>query len=323
MTASSSGTPVLLGVDGGGTTTKAWLAEPGCRVLGRGKSGPSNAKAVGLETARRALDAAIRAAFDDARLAPAPVDVACFGLAGFDQPGDRRILAGWAEEAQWAHRLVSAIDGDLVVAAGTPEGWGIGVIAGTGSIAVGRAPDGRTARAGGWGHLIGDEGSGYAVVLEALRLVVRRTDGREPPPAGRDLLTERLCAALGVTQGSQIVASIYSPEFDRARIASLAPEVLAVCAESPEGAQRLLAPAGEALAEMVVAVARSLGWLSGVLPLAVAGGFLLSAPAVLQAMTDGLTQQGYQSAVTPVPDPVRGAVLLAERALASERWPPV
>ena len=90
-------------------------------------------------------------AFDDAHLAPAPVDVACLGLAGFDRPGDRRILAGWAEEARWAHRLVLANDGDLVIAAGTPEGWGIGVIAGTGSIAVGRARNGRTARAGGWG----------------------------------------------------------------------------------------------------------------------------------------------------------------------------
>ena len=66
--------------------------------------------------------------------------------------------------------LCSVNDGDLVVAAGTPEGWGVGLIAGTGSIAVGRAPDGRTARAGGWGHLIGDEGSAYGVVLDALRL---------------------------------------------------------------------------------------------------------------------------------------------------------
>ncbi len=205
-----------------------------------------------------------------------------------------------------------------MIAAGTPEGWGIGVIAGTGSIAVGRTADGRTARAGGWGHLIGDEGSAYAVVLDALRLVARRADGRDPLPAGRDELTERLCAALGVTQGSEIVASIYSPEFDRARMASLAPEVLAACVASPEAARRLLAPAGAALAEMVVAVARSLGWFSGVLPLAAAGGFLLSAPAVLQAMTDGLTQQGYQAAVTLVHEPVRGAVLLAERALAGE-----
>jgi N-acetylglucosamine kinase-like BadF-type ATPase len=82
----------LLGVDGGGTTTEAWLAEPGLRILGRGTAGPSNAKAVGLTAARQALDAAIRAAFDDAGLGFAPVDVAC--LAGGLRPAriDRKIL---------------------------------------------------------------------------------------------------------------------------------------------------------------------------------------------------------------------------------------
>ena len=131
---------MLLGVDGGGTSTEAWLAEVGGEVLGRGVSGPSNAKAVGMEAARQALDAALDAAFDDAGLEPAPVDAACLGLAGFDRPDDRTILTGWADEARLARRLVLVNDGDLVVAAGTPEGWGVGVIAGTGSIAVGRAP---------------------------------------------------------------------------------------------------------------------------------------------------------------------------------------
>lgn len=320
MTASSSShsRTNLLGVDGGGTSTVAWLAEPQCKILGRGRAGPSNAKAVGLEAARAAIDGAICEAFEDARLPRAPVDVACLGLAGFDRPSDRDVLAAWCRDAGWANRLVTANDGDLVIAAGTPEGWGIGVIAGTGSIAVGRTPDGRTARAGGWGYKIGDEGSGHAVVLDALRLVVRRADGREQRPSGRDLLTERLCTTLGVTQPSQIVTAIYAPDFDRARMAALAPEVLAACAASPDDSHRLLAPAGAALGEMAIAVARSLGWFTGELPLAVAGGFLLSAPAVLDAMLDRLTRAGYRVASSPVPDPVRGAVFLAERALRQE-----
>ena len=321
LTHSASRKPVrLLGVDGGGTATKVWLAEPGCRVLGRGAAGPSNAKAVGLEAAHLALDSAIRAAFDDAGLAPAPVDAACLGLAGFDRPDDRKILTRWVDEGRWADRHLLVNDGDLVVAAGTPEGWGVGVIAGTGSIAVGRAPDGRTARAGGWGHLIGDEGSAYCVVLEALRLVAHRADGREPRPSGPDPLTKRLCAALGVAEASQIVTALYAPEFDRARIASLAPEVLAACAEVPEDAERLLLPAGAALADTVAAVARALGWPSGFLPLATAGGFLLSAATVRQELIDGLTRRGYQVGVTPVPDPVRGAVILAERTFAGARY---
>lgn len=312
--------PMLLGVDGGGTSTEAWLAEVGGEVVGRGSSGPSNAKAVGMEAARRALDAAIRAAFDDAGLEPAPVEVACLGLAGFDRPDDRAILTGWANEARVARRLVLVNDGDLVVAAGTPEGWGVGVIAGTGSIAVGRTPDGRTARAGGWGHLIGDEGSAYVLVLDALRLVARRDDGREPRAVaagpGPDPLTARLCRALGVERASQIVTAIYAPESTRARIAAMAPEVLAACDESPEDADRLLRPAGAALAEIVVAVARSLGWPSGPLPMAAAGSFLLSAEPVRRAMLDDLAGRGYEPALTPVPEPARGAVILAGKTLA-------
>ena len=193
---------------------------------------PSNAKSVGLETARQSLDTAIRGAFHNAGLTPAPVEVICLGLAGFDRPDDRKVLSEWAEQAGWARRVLIVNDGDLVIAAGTPEGWGIGIIAGTGSIAVGRTKDGRTARAGGWGHLIGDEGSAYRFVLDALRLVARRADGRDTQPTEHDPFTERICAALGVNSASQIITTIYSPEFTRARIASLAPEILAACAEA-------------------------------------------------------------------------------------------
>jgi N-acetylglucosamine kinase-like BadF-type ATPase len=308
---------LLLGVDGGGTTTEAWLAEPGGKLIGRGTAGPSNAKAVGPQAARQALDLAIQAAFHAGGFAATTVDIACLGLAGFDRPDDRRLLAEWADQARWAHRTVLANDGDLVVAAGTPEGWGVGVIAGTGSIAVGRSSQGRAARAGGWGHIFGDEGSAYRVVLDALRLVARRADGREPTAPGRDPLTERLCAALGVSEPAQIVTAIYSPEFGRAQLAALAPAVLAARDDDIEVIPRLLIPAGAALAEMVVAVARSLGWQAGPLAVAAAGSFLLSASVVLEEMVSSITRQGYRVTLTPVAHPVQGALVLAERAMSA------
>jgi N-acetylglucosamine kinase-like BadF-type ATPase len=306
----------VLGIDGGGTSTHAWLASPGQRILGRGRAGPSNAKAVGLEAAHRALDNAITTAFHDSGRPREPVAVACLGLAGFDRPADREILESWSHEDDWAERLVLANDGDLVVAAGTAEGWGIGLIAGTGSIAVGRAADGRTARAGGWGHLIGDEGSAYWVVLESLRQVVRRADGREPARPDTDPLRERLCRALGVSTPSEIVSALYAPGIDRTLIAALAPEVLAAAGEDAKVFEEVLAPAANALAEQVAAVARALHWPEGPLPLAYAGGFLLSARAVAQRMIENLASRGYSVVAQPVPEPVRGAVLLAERSLA-------
>jgi N-acetylglucosamine kinase-like BadF-type ATPase len=307
--------PRLLGVDGGGTSTVAWLADERGEVLGRGTAGPSNSKAVGVSAALAALDAALGEAFRDAAIAPCALDVACLGLAGFGREDDRRVLRQWAGARGLARRLLPVTDGDLVIAAGTPGGWGVGVIAGTGSIAVGRDPEGRSARAGGWGPLIGDEGSAYAVVRAALRTVVRRADGRDPPAAGRDALSERLLAALGASAIEGLIPALHAPGMDRTRIAGLAPAVLAASAEDPAVVERLLLPAGRALAELVIAVARGLGWSEGDLPLACAGGFLLAADEVRRGLTETLGRAGYNPRESLVPDPVRGAVVLARNAL--------
>lgn len=313
MNSPASDARLLLGVDGGGTSTIAWLATGPDQIVGRGKAGPSNAKAVGPVAARAALVEAIADAFADARIGPRPAVVACLGLAGFDRPEDRAVLSAWSSEAGWAERLLTANDGDLVVAAGTPEGYGVGLISGTGSIAVGRTRDGRTARAGGWGYLMGDEGSAHDVVRNALKLVMRRVDGREPAP-GADPLSRGLCQALGVATPGQIVSAVYAPGFDRTRAAALAPVVLEAATEDPGLVSRLLEPAGIELAEQVRAVATALDWPSGPLALGLAGGFLLSAPDVRRALLERLAADAYDVSTTSVPEPVLGAVILAARA---------
>jgi N-acetylglucosamine kinase-like BadF-type ATPase len=249
---------LLLGVDGGGTSTIALLGRDDGVPIGRGVSGPSNAKAVGNAAARQALEAAIGSAFASAGLMARPVAVACLGLAGFDRTEDKQLLGEWARSGHWAEQLLLVNDGDLVVAAGTPEGWGVGVIAGTGSIAVARAPDGRKARAGGWGHLIGDEGSAYVTVLAALKKVARRADRREPSSVQPDPLTVHLCRALGISGPDQLVSALYAPGFDRSKIAALAPVVLAAADVDPSIALELLRPAGSELAQMAIAAARRL-----------------------------------------------------------------
>ncbi|QDV33595.1 N-acetylglucosamine kinase [Tautonia plasticadhaerens] len=306
--------PLVIGVDGGGTSTEAWLADAGGTVLGRGTAGPSNAKAVGDDRARRALSEAIDSARADAGIGDRPVAVACLGLAGFDRPDDRARLASWCEQGGWAGRLVPANDGDLVLAAGTPEGFGIALIAGTGSIAVGKAPGGRSARAGGWGPLIGDEGSAYSVALAGLRLVARRFDGRSDRPA-EDSLTGGLCEALGVPSPGEIVSVLYGPAWDRARIAGLARIVVACADGDIEVRDHIFGPAAEELADLVVAVRESTGWddAPNPPPLAVAGGFLLAAEGlrveVLKLLGDWIGPVGL------VEEPVAGAVMLARRAL--------
>lgn len=304
----------VLGIDGGGTSTHAMLSNPRGQVLGEGIAGPSNAKAIGAEAARQALDQAIAAAFADAEIDRGPVEIACFGLAGFDRPEDHALLRDWSSAGLWANRLMFVNDGELVLAAGTPDGFGAAVIAGTGSIAVGKGTNGQTARAGGWGHLLGDEGSAYQVALAGLRLVAQRDDGRSPKPS-LPTLADGICKAVGVAEPRHLISAIYSGEFDRTRLASLAPVVVASAEDDPEVLETILKPAGRELARAILAVVRAINWSpNDTLPLGMAGGFLLQAEPVQQAMVDELTAvQGMYWGVRPsaVPEPALGAVVLA------------
>jgi N-acetylglucosamine kinase-like BadF-type ATPase len=314
--------PLVLGIDGGGTSTVAWLADEAGRVLGRGRAGPSNARAIGEQEARRALDTAIAAAFHDAGLPIRTVAVACLGMAGFDRPDDRRQLESWARDGDWAGVVLAVTDGELLLAAGTPEGWGVGIVAGTGSIAVGRDRDGRPARAGGWGYLLGDEGSAYAVTLAALRAVMRLADGRAASGTTPDPLVIQLCAALDAEAPAQLVTRVYRPEMDRTRLAALAPVVVSAAADGSPAATAILGQAADELASATLAVARRLEWLDEsspvAFPLALAGGFLLGTTALRRDLVARLHESGARtSVITAVPEPVAGAVLLARKALES------
>jgi N-acetylglucosamine kinase-like BadF-type ATPase len=307
--------PLILGLDGGGTGTTSWIARADGSVLGRGQAGPSNITAIGANAALAALDLSIQAAFQDAGLHVAPIEVACLGIAGFDRDEDKALLKRWSEATAWAGRLVLVNDGDLVLAAGTPEGWGVGLIAGTGSIAVGRDRAGRKTRCGGWGFVLGDEGSAFAVAVAGLRRVARRADGREPVAPEADALSRRLFQALRVSGPSELVGAIYSGGFDRARVASLAPAVVEAASEEPALAVDILEPAGHELAELVAGVARNLGWQGGPLPLALAGSFLLGCSIVSGVLLDRLVAKGFEVDARTVPRPVEGALVLARREL--------
>jgi N-acetylglucosamine kinase-like BadF-type ATPase len=192
----------------------------------------------------------------------------------------------------------------------------VAVIAGTGSIAVGKSADGRSARAGGWGHIFGDEGSGYGTAVAALRRVAGRFDGRLAGGSEGDPLTSAICRATGIDDPTGLVSAIYAPEFDRAKIAGLAACVVEAAEADPSVARDLLEPAGIALAGAAVAVAERLDLPREGLPLALAGGFLLSSQAVSRAMLGEMERVGYRVVPNSVEEPVAGAIALAKRALS-------
>lgn len=308
---------LILGLDGGGTSTIVWLANAAGTILGRGQGGPSNQKAVGSEAARHAIEQAIGLAFEDAGRARKAVEVACLGLAGFDRPEDRALLQSWASEGSWAKQVVTANDAELVLAAGCPAGWGLALISGTGSIAFGRAPDGRTARAGGWGPLLGDEGSAYAVALDGLRLVARRADGRERIFTTPDPLTEAVLQAVGASEPIDLIRILYKEGWDRPRIASLAPAL--VDSFNPEAdpvaANTLVLEPAAHLFDAVDAVREKLGLADRSATVALGGGFLLRCLPLRRAVERNLQEHMGNVDVVTVPEPVVGAVNLARRVL--------
>ncbi len=300
---------LYLGIDGGGTHTVALLAardSENWTILGRGTSGPSNRQAVGTERALAALDEAVSAAFMAAQLPRGPVASACLGLAGADRADDQAVIREWAERVQLARKVDVTSDAAILLAAGTPEGWGLVLIAGTGSIAFGQTADGRRARAGGWGYLLGDEGSAYALVMSALQAVARAADGRGPATT----LTERFLNRLGVKQPQELIAAVYRSGRDRTEFAALAPLVIeaaendAVAAEIVEKEARELARAGES-------VIRQLGWNDPV-PVALAGGLLIGSERYRQRVLRNLNERGVPAGpVVVIEEPAHGAVKLA------------
>ncbi len=302
---------LVLGIDGGGTTTICLLAEKASgKVLGRGVGGPSNIQAVGVDGGLRALDDAIERAFQAAALPRAKVGSICLGLAGVDRQEGLDVIHGWAKRGSVAEKVSVSNDATLLLAAGTPDGWGLAVIAGTGSIAFVKTPEGILGRCGGWGYLLGDEGSAYMLTVAALRAACRSFDGISPPTKLVDAFVKRM----NLSAAPDLIPAVYRGPWDRSAIAGMAPLVLE------------LAEAGDAVsAEIVRTQARELsltaagavsanGLPKAGLPVALAGGVLTNSELYRRHFLDGLREAGINAgAVQLVTEPAVGAVVLARK----------
>lgn len=302
---------LVLGVDAGGTKTVAWLARVDGTRLGVGLAGPGNPRSVGFGRCYESLWSAIAAAFSNAGMPPATVASAAIGMAGADRADEIDLIIDWANRNAVARQVQVVNDALPVIAAGTPEGWGLALISGTGSFAVGLAQDGRYARAGGWGPLLGDEGSGYSIALAGLRSVIQTVEGLRPPTE----LVTAFMDRLKIQDVAQFPPAVYKPEMDRSALAGLAEVVFDTADRGDLGARAILSEAAHALAGMVLRVAERLNLMS--FPLALAGGVLVNHEAFRLDFERKLryTSARRATSVTVVPDPVAGSVRMACRAV--------
>ena len=305
---------LVIGIDGGGTKTIAWLAaydhdlsSGNHRVLGTGSAGPSNQRAVGPVMAKNNLDTAIEAAFADAALPRATVAAACLGLAGADRDSDRRVIEDWAKVARVAARVEVVNDAIPLLHIDQGDGCGVALIAGTGSLAWGRNVSGQTARSGGWGYLFGDEGSAFSIGRAVLAAVSQAVDGRGEQTA----LTDAVLQSLHITTPQEIIAAVYANEVPRAVVAQMASLAFSAAAQGDQAANAILQQAAADLAVMVLATARRLKLLP--LPLLVmTGAVLVQNPEFRQRVSMSIEAADVQILQTIVAtDPVAGAVNMA------------
>ncbi len=301
---------LFLGVDGGGTRTRAVIVNEQGRILGSGEGGSSNYDDVGADGAAQSISAAVNAARSDVLLIETPFTAAFLGMAGVVSEKDRLVIRTIARDLNLAPDPFIGIDHDcrIALAGGLSGRPGIVQIAGTGSATYGRTATGRSHRAGGWGYLLGDEGGSYWLGLQAMIASVRMFDGRDPFTS----LAERILVSLGLVDLDDIMHCLYVDSLSRTEVAALAPLVIEAAAEGDRKAQALIEQGCHDLAECVGAVAHELEMdLVGV-EVALVGGLFTAGDVFRRPFTEAVNCVLPEcKLMTAELSPVLGACILA------------
>jgi N-acetylglucosamine kinase-like BadF-type ATPase len=295
----------FLGIDGGGTKTRCLLGDENS-VLGTGTSSSCKVQRVGEACAHDALAAAIHEACVQAGISPRQITRTCAGITG----------AGRLEIANVMQDLLSSIVGGEIEIIGDVEvgfedafgsGPGVIVIAGTGSIAYGRNSRGKTARAGGWGHAISDEGSGYWIGVEAVKAALHESDGQ-----GHSDLLNSAMGAVGAKSFDDFIVRVN--EDSQPDYAALFPTVLAAADLGNSIASAVLNQAGIELAKLAGTVLKGIHADSDEISLASHGGAIANSSIVMKSFARELRLQFPRIRLTDQPiDASRGGLKRARR----------
>jgi glucosamine kinase len=295
----------LLGVDGGATKTLAAVLDLEQSVLHLGHGGPSNEDAVGADAAVRALLGAADEAIASAGIAEEQLGSAVLAIAGTD-------TAAVAANVRRARTESWLVVNDVVAAWATATGAapGVAVISGTGSNVFGVGHDGSSWRAGGWGHLLGDEGSGYWLGVQSIRAALRDREASGPATA----LSDAVPAFFGEASVEAVASRVYSKPLTKGEIAAFAVETATLAVGGDAVAGELYELGASALAAQITAVIARAG-LSGAFPVGLIGSAFKAGAVFIEPLTRAVREHAPQARVATVEmAPVGGSLLLAARA---------
>ena len=305
---------LILGIDAGGTQTRAWLAvvrDDSFQIVGEGNAGPGNPLVSTFNQATGQLSSAVQEAFDDAGIRCRKVERVCLAVAGAGSETMNSQLNQWCTDAEICEEVVVTSDADALFAAGKKQSGSVCLIAGTGSIAFGRTDAGIEVRAGGWGHLIGDEGSGYWIAMQGLNKVVQAADQR----SDKTLLTDQFLNTLNANNVPELVKKAHDNLLTKADRARWARIVFEAAEQHDQAAVEIVKRAGVHLADLVESVYRRIETAEP-LSLVCSGGVLLNQPSLVEKIANLLRTRGIHiDEFQFVQQPAAGALNIAFQSL--------
>ena len=301
----------VAGWDGGGTKTAAVYMDMQGTLLGRSVFGPLNVNGSSYDQVRQTVREAVA---DMAKMPGGLMGCAALqvGLAGASNPSARSLLEQAVREAGFEGELRLAGDHETMLH-GAVGREGAVLISGTGSIALGKNSHGEAFRCGGWGYLIGDEGSGYCIGRDILAAVARAQDGRDRPTC----LAGQVFEALSISSLEEMIRFVYDPSSDKARIASLAPLLVPALMKGDEAAHEIAHRAAGELVLLAATVIDRLSLEAGTI--ALTGSILTQMTAIRQEVEASLGRRYPRlSCIPPRQDAAVGAAAMALEAVIKQ-----
>jgi N-acetylglucosamine kinase-like BadF-type ATPase len=298
-----------LGVDGGGTNTRAVILHESGQVCGEGHADAANYHRVGLESAVNAVRRAVQQACSSAGIVSSQISAACVGLAGVAHPEHHRTMLQALRAALPIQEILLETDARIALAGATDLRPGVVIIAGTGSIACGINTENEFARAGGWGPVMGDEGSGTYIGKRALEAVMEAFDGR----GRRTRLSEKVLEHFKLKSAAELPAVIYNGSSQGMKeVAQLSRVVVEAAEDGSRVAQEILSDAADELGRAAVAVIEQLRMQSQSFRIAYVGGVFESGRWILEPLKKSIAEIAPLAVVTPpLHSPVMGAARMA------------
>ncbi|WP_414567506.1 N-acetylglucosamine kinase [Nostoc sp. CCY 9925] len=313
--------PYVLGIDGGGSKTVCVLVDDSGQVLGRAEAGESNYQSIGIEATFKSIESAIHTATNEARqiINTITIEAICLGLAGVGRASDIEVVKNLVQELQnskilpitWSlqpENIVICNDALIALVGGIGHDVGIVVAVGTGSIVFGRNHQGKTKRVGGWGYILGDEGSAYKIAVAGMNAALKSYDGREIATSLVDAFKQHL----NLESIEDLIEVIYRQQWGVKQIAALAPIVDLAAASGDEVANNIINDAVQELVKSTSTVIDAIFIPDSIYEVVTTGSVWLSRSKIHERFSASIIKKfPFMQVIYPRFEPAYGAALLA------------